>query len=107
MAHKKVYWGAMQGTEERCSATILQQLTKEDTEQTCRENNTGKNYNNQKSYTIYLMDRRHTLRHTLGQNKPQLNGKGLLHPGREGAEVAVLLGPERSEGRDAPWCGTR
>ena len=33
---------------ERCSATILQQLTKEDTEQTCRENNTGKNYSIQK-----------------------------------------------------------
>ena len=48
MVQEQVYWGVMQGTEERCSATILQQLTKEDTEQTCRENNTGKNYSNQK-----------------------------------------------------------
>ena len=61
----------MQGTEERCSATILQQLTKEDTEQTCCKNNTGKIYNDQINlYSFYLMDRRHTFRHTLGQNKP-------------------------------------
>ena len=30
-----------------------------------------------------------------------------MQPGREGAEVAVLLVPECSEGRDAPWYGTR
>ena len=30
VAQKQVYWGVMQGkTRERCSATILQQLTKE------------------------------------------------------------------------------
>ena len=43
----------MQGTGERCSVTILQQLTKEDTEQTCRENNTGKIYNDQIAYTVF------------------------------------------------------
>ena len=53
MAHKKVYWGVMQGTEDRCSATILQQLTKEDTEQTCHENNTGKIYNDKITYTVF------------------------------------------------------
>ena len=48
MVQEQVYWCVMQGTEERLSATILQQLTKEDTEQTCHENNTGKNYSIQK-----------------------------------------------------------
>ena len=65
MEHKNVYWRVMQGKKERCSATISQQLTKEDTEQTCRENNTGKIYNDQITYTV-LKDRHHTLR----QNKP-------------------------------------
>ena len=55
MVQEQVYWGVMQGTEERCSATILQQLTKEDTEQTCRENNTGKIYNDQITYTMLLI----------------------------------------------------
>ena len=65
VVQEQVYWCVVQGTEERCSATILQQLTKEDTEQTCRENNTGKIYNDQKLIQFYLKDRRHTLRRTL------------------------------------------
>ena len=64
VVQEQVYWCVMQGTEERCSATILQQLTKEDTEQTCRENNTGKNYNDQKLIQFYLKGRRHTQTHT-------------------------------------------
>ena len=65
VAHKKVYWCVMQGTEERCSAKILQQLTKEDTEQTCRENNTGKNYCNQKLKHFLLNGQApHTQTHT-------------------------------------------
>ena len=58
---EQVYWCVMQGTEERSSATILQQVTKEYTEQTSREDNTGKNYNDQKLIQFYLKDRRHTL----------------------------------------------
>ena len=55
VVQEQVYWCVMQGTEERCSATILQQLAKEDSEQTCRENNTGKIYNDQITYTLLLI----------------------------------------------------
>ena len=53
VVQEQVYWCVMQGTEEKCSATILQQLTKEDTEQTCQKNNTGKIYNDQITYTVF------------------------------------------------------
>ena len=55
MAHKKLYWVCYAGERKKHSATILQQLTKEDTEQTCRENNTGKIYNDQITYTMLLI----------------------------------------------------
>ena len=53
MVQEEVYWCVMQGTEEKCSATILQQLTKEDTEQTCQKNNTGKIYHDQITCTVF------------------------------------------------------
>ena len=50
----QVYWCVMQGKEERdVVRQFLQQLTKENTEQTCRENYTGKIYNDQISYTVF------------------------------------------------------
>ena len=51
------------------------------------------------------MDRRqHT--DTLGQNKP--NEKKKVFCSQGGRELrSQFLVPERFEGRDAPWCGTR
>ena len=52
------------------------------------------------------MDRHHTLRHTLGQNKP--NEKKKVFCSQGGRELRSQFGvPERSGERDAPWCDTR
>ena len=65
----------MQGKmRERCSATILQQLTNEDTEQTCHENKTGKIYNDQIKTLMqfYLKTAPHTQMHTQTKINPDV-----------------------------------
>ncbi len=44
---KQVYWVCYAGERKKRSATIYSNLQKKDTGQTCRENNTGKIYNDQ------------------------------------------------------------
>ena len=64
----------MQGKmRERCSATILQQLTKE-TAQTCHENNTGKIYNDQIKTLMqfYLNTAPHIQTHTQTKINPDV-----------------------------------
>ena len=71
--------------------TIIQQLTKADTEQTCARIIKVRITIIKDLIQFYLKDRRHTLRHTLRQNKLNDKNRGpFLQPGREGVEVAVL-----------------
>ena len=62
--------GVTQGKERRCSVTIYSNLQKK-TQSRLAWEYTGNIYNDRKHlYSFYLLDWCHTLRHTLGQNKP-------------------------------------
>ena len=83
VAQKQVYWGVMQGKERRWSATIYSNLQKKTQSRLTREY-TGKIYNDRKHlYSFYVLDWRHTLRHTHSDKINPVEGKGLLQSGRE------------------------
>ena len=82
---KQVYWGCYAGEDERkMSCDNFTATYKGDTEQTCRENETGKIYNDQiKTHAILLKDgATHSDTHS-DENKPRCMAKDLLQPERE------------------------
>ena len=70
VAQKQVYWGCYAGERKKMYCDNLQQLVKADTEQTYAGIIQARLTMIENTYSFYLLDWRHTLRHTLGQNKP-------------------------------------